>query len=121
MGGSGSPLIEVINKDGQSKVLIRGVVHGCIGACCSKEYPTVFANMADEKIWNFIMKEGLNPTTIYVDKKSDLILEKNKNGLNFNFKVSKKQAIIGGGVGAFVLLLIVGSLIYCGCVNRKRR
>ena len=77
--------------------------------------------MADKKIWNFVIKEALNPTTIYVDKKSDLIPEKNKNELTFKLKVSKKQAIIGGGVGAFVLLLIVGSLIYCGCVNRKRR
>ena len=77
--------------------------------------------MADRKIWNFIMKEGLNPTTIYVDKKSDLIPEKNKNELTFKLKVSKKQAIIGGGIGAFVFLLIVGSLIYCGCVKQKRR
>jgi len=132
-GDSGGPLIEVINKDGQSKALIRGVVYGCIGACCSKEYPTIFANMADKKIWNFIMKEGLNPTTIYVDKESDLICEKNKKKFNFKIdkfgnklclQVSKKQALIGGLVGAFVSVVIVGTLIYCGfrrCVNCFRR
>ena len=93
----------------------------CIGECCSRDYPTVLANLADRKIWNFVIKEALNPTTIYVDKKSDLIPEKNKNELTFKLKVSKKQAIIGGGIGAFVFLLIVGSLIYCGCVKQKRR
>jgi len=130
-GDSGAPLIEIINKDEQSKVLIRGVVHGCLEKCCSKEYPTVFANLADRKIWNFVMEEGLNPTTIFVDKKSDQICE-NKNKKKFNFKidkfgnkiclqVSKKQAYIGGGVGALVFILILGSLIYCCCVKRKRR
>ena len=76
------------------------------------------------------MKEGLNPTTIYVDKKSELICPKNEKKFNFKIdkfgnkiclQVSKKQAIIGGGVGAFVFLLIVGSLIFCFCHKRKKR
>ena len=131
-GDSGAPLIEIINKDGKSKVLIRGVVHGCIGACCSKDYPTVFANLADKKIWNFVMKETSNPKTIYVDKKSDQEWKCEKNKKKFNFKidkfgnkiclqVSKKQAVIGGVAGAVVVLIIVASLIYCRCVRQKRR
>ena len=81
------------------------------------------------------MKEALNPTTIYIDKKSDQEWKCEKNKKKFNFKidkfgnkiclqVSKKQAIIGGLVGAFVSLVIVGTLIYCGfrrCVKPKKR
>ena len=76
------------------------------------------------------MKEALDPTTIYVDKKSELICPKNEKKFNFKIdkfgnkiclQVSKKQAIIGGGVGAFVFLLIVGSLIFCFCHKRKKR
>ena len=79
------------------------------------------------------MKEGQNPTTIYVDKESDLICERNKKKFNFKIdkfgnklclQVSKKQALIGGLVGAFVSVVIVGTLIYCGfrrCVNGNER
>ena len=77
------------------------------------------------------MEEGLKPTTIYVDKKSDQICgKKNKNKFNFKIdkfgnkiclEVSKKHAYIGGGVGAFVFILIVGSLIYCCCIKRRKR
>jgi len=138
-GDSGAPLIEIINKGGQSQVLIRGVVHGCIGGCCSKEYPTVFANLADKKIWNFVMKEGLNPITIYVDKKNAQISDKKKKEkdkskfyfdktikfkgqeINLDLEVKKKHAYIGGGVGVLVFILIVGTVIYCCCIRRKRR
>lgn len=136
-GDSGAPLIEIINKGGQSQVLIRGVVHGCIGGCCSKEFPTIFANLADQKIWNFVMKEGLNPITIYVDKKTAQISDKKKKDkdkfyidktikfkgqkINLDFEVKKKNAYIGVGVGGFVFILIVGTIIFCCWQKRNTR
>ena len=31
-----------------------GVLHGCIGKCCTEKYPSVFVNLADEAIWKFV-------------------------------------------------------------------
>ena len=117
--------------------MIRGVVHGCIGGCCSKEYPTVFANLADKKIWDFVMEEGLKPHTIYVDTKSDLSSDKKEkdkskfyidkvikikgNEIHLDLEVKKKHAMIGGIGGALVLILIIGTIIFCCCRRRRRR
>ena len=35
-----------------------GVLHGCIGKCCTEKYPSVFVNLADEAIWNFVYKNA---------------------------------------------------------------
>ena len=85
------------------------------------------------------MKEGLNPITIYVDKKTAQISDKKKKEkdkskfyfdktikfkgqeINLDLEVKKKHAYIGGGVGAIVFILIVGTVIYCCCIRRKRR
>ena len=34
--------------------IARGVLHGCIGTCCSMRYPSVFTSIDDREIWNFI-------------------------------------------------------------------
>ena len=81
------------------------------------------------------MKEAINPITIYVDKKTSQISDKKKKDkdkfyidktikfkgqeINLDLEVKKKHAYIGG-VGAFVFILIVASVIYC-CIRRKRR
>ena len=77
--------------------MIRGVVHGCIGGCCSKEYPTVFANLADKKIWDFVMEEGLKPHTIYVDTKSDLSSDKKEKDKS-KFYIDKVIKIKGNEI-----------------------
>ena len=35
-----------------------GVLHGCIGKCCTEKYPSVFVNLADEAIWKFVYKNS---------------------------------------------------------------
>ena len=40
-----------------------GVLHGCIGKCCTEKYPSVFVNLADEAIWKFVY----NNAGIFVD------------------------------------------------------
>ena len=35
-----------------------GVLHGCIGKCCTEKYPSVFVNLADEAIWKFVYKNA---------------------------------------------------------------
>ena len=35
-----------------------GVLHGCIGECCSRAYPSVFANLGDDQIMNFIIRNA---------------------------------------------------------------
>jgi hypothetical protein len=55
-----------------------GVVHGCIGACCSIEYPSVFTSLGDSEVLTFVRDFGItmninintstedSNTTIYV-------------------------------------------------------
>ena len=48
----GAPLLDNMNK------IARGVLHGCIGTCCSRRYPSVFTSIDDVEVWNFI--HGVN-------------------------------------------------------------
>ena len=45
-------------------MVARGILHGCIGECCSKEYPSVFANLGDKSIWNFIVGKSFAQTLV---------------------------------------------------------
>ena len=38
--------------------IAHGVLHGCIGDCCSRRYPSVFTSIDDAEVWNFIY--GIN-------------------------------------------------------------
>jgi hypothetical protein len=46
-----------------------GVLHGCIGKCCTEKYPSVFVNLADEAIWNFVYKNAGLPCDGLKDKR----------------------------------------------------
>ena len=46
-------------------MVARGVLHGCIGACCSANYPSVFANLGDKEIWDFVQGKAIK---LNVDK-----------------------------------------------------
>ena len=48
-------------------MVARGILHGCIGECCSKEYPSVFANLGDKSIWNFIVGKSFAQTLVIDD------------------------------------------------------
>ena len=56
LSSSGAPLFDNIKK------VARGVLHGCIGECCSRKYPSIFTRIDDEIVWNFIY--GLNETSL---------------------------------------------------------
>lgn len=47
--------------------MARGVLHGCIGPCCGKDYPSVFANLANEEIRSFIFDNVIGIKTIPID------------------------------------------------------
>jgi len=56
-GDSGTPLFEYIHDKNPPIFVARGVLHGCIvdvDGCCGKDYPPVFGNLYNSKIWNFI-------------------------------------------------------------------
>ena len=38
--------------------IAHGLLHGCIGDCCSRRYPSVFTSIDDAEVWNFIY--GIN-------------------------------------------------------------
>ena len=40
-------------------MVARGVLHGCIGVCCTAKYPSVFANIGDKDIWNFVQEKAI--------------------------------------------------------------
>ena len=56
----GAPLIDNMNK------IARGVLHGCIGTCCSRRYPSVFTRIDDAEVWNFIY--GVNDSSTQPSK-----------------------------------------------------
>ena len=62
---TGTPLIEYISSTRPAVMVARGVLHGCIGACCSANYPSVFANLGDKEIWNFVQGKAIK---INIDK-----------------------------------------------------
>ena len=36
-----------------------GVVHGCLGKCCSIDYPSVFTSLGDEEVLRFLNGVGI--------------------------------------------------------------
>ena len=61
-------MIEYITRVNPPVMVARGILHGCIGECCSKEYPSVFANLGDKSIWNFIVSKSFAQTLVIDDK-----------------------------------------------------
>ena len=49
-------------------MVARGVLHGCIGVCCTAKYPSVFANIGDKDIWNFVQEKAIK---INVDNQNE--------------------------------------------------
>ena len=62
---SGAPLFDNINK------VARGVLHGCIGECCSRKFPSIFTRIDDREVWNFI--HGLDETSSTNSGNKDLL------------------------------------------------
>ena len=93
----GAPLFELIHGE---KFVARGVLHGCIGECCSIDFPSVFANLADKEIWQFLKDQGINITYIEVDKN---VSENLKDIIDFLLKILYTAAAI---IAVLLLLLI---------------
>ena len=60
-------MIEYITRVNPPVMIARGILHGCIGKCCSKEYPSVFANLGEKSIWNFIVGKSFAQTLVIDD------------------------------------------------------
>ena len=65
---TGAPLVDA--TDG----IAIGVLHGCIGKCCTEKYPSVFVNLADEAIWKFVYKNALDFTSCLIKGGEDVSL-----------------------------------------------
>ena len=62
------------------KKIAHGVLHGCIGKCCSRSYPSIFTRIDEEEIWTFIygVPESSTHTYTYGNYilKADLLFKK---------------------------------------------
>ena len=56
-GDSGAPLFGYVQE--KNSLVAYGVVHGCIGACCSIEYPSVFTSLGDSEVLTFVRDFGI--------------------------------------------------------------
>ena len=63
----GTPLFEYFHDRYPPIFVARGILHGCIGFCCGKDYPSVFANLANEEIRSFIFDDVIGIKTVPID------------------------------------------------------
>ena len=99
----GAPLIEYVSSFRPAVMVVRGVLHGCIGVCCSAKYPTVFANIGDIEIWNFVQEKAIK---INVDQK-----EQNQNPIEeitTNKSEKSKKQTINEGNGNNITGIVIG-------------
>ena len=58
-GDSGAPLFGYVQRQNHNLLVAYGVVHGCIGACCSIDYPSVFTSLGDKEVLTFVRDFGI--------------------------------------------------------------
>ena len=58
-GDSGAPLFGYVQGKNHNIRVAYGVVHGCIGACCSIDYPSVFTSLGDREVLTFVRGFGI--------------------------------------------------------------
>ena len=58
-GDSGAPLFGYVQGRNRKLTVAYGVVHGCIGACCSIDYPSVFTSLGDKEVLTFVRDFGI--------------------------------------------------------------
>ena len=69
-----------------------GVVHGCLGKCCSIEYPSIFTSIGNADVLKF-----LNDVGITINVKNIAVKDQNNT-----------PVYIGIGIGMFALLVVIG-------------
>ena len=62
-GDSGAPLFGYVQEKDHKLRVAYGVVHGCIGECCSIEYPSVFTSLGDSEVLTFVKDFGITTIT----------------------------------------------------------
>ena len=94
-------------------MVARGVLHGCIGVCCTAKYPSVFANIGDKDIWNFVQEKAIKINVDHTEKKQNIAdhTEKNKEKIIDEEKSTNVTGIVIGIV-FLILVLIVFLFIY---------
>ena len=65
-GDSGAPLFGYIPGQKRNFRVAYGVVHGCIGTCCSVEYPSVFTSLGEKDVLDFVKGVGIT-TKIHIN------------------------------------------------------
>ena len=82
-----------------------GVLHGCIGECCSRAYPSVFANLGDDEIMDFIISNA-NITT------------KNNEDLTDEDRSFGKETNWDAGLIIGIVFAVVSTVIICFYIFR---
>ena len=86
-----------------------GVLHGCIGECCSRAYPSVFANLGDDQIMNFIIK---NANLTKPTKTNGNLIDADSFGKETNWNAG---LIIG------IIFAVVAIVVICFYILRWKR
>ena len=103
-------MIEYISSTRPPVMVVRGVLHGCIGKCCGKKYPSIFANLGDKEIWNFVQETAIK---IKVDNNNNNFRDPNANQRQDLIKENEKTNITGIVIGIiFATIFALGLSIF---------
>ena len=58
-GDSGAPIFEYLEYQNQQFMVAYGVVHGCLERCCTTDHPTIFTNLGDKEVLDFVKNVGI--------------------------------------------------------------
>ena len=98
-GDSGAALFEFVKGKNHRFMVAYGVVHGCLGKCCSIDYPSVFTSLGDKDVLRF-----LNGVGIAINVANIAIIDKNNTPVY---------------VGIIISLIIISLLMVIGFFYRK--
>ena len=82
-------------------MVVYGVVHGCLGKCCSIDYPSVFTSLGDKDVLRF-----LNGVGIAINVENIAAIDQNNNPVY---------------IGIIISLIIIALLVVIGFFYRKSR
>ena len=99
-------MVEYLEHHSQQFMVAYGVVHGCLKKCCTKDYPTVFTNLGDKEVLDFVRNYG-----IPIDIKS----------MNTKDEELPKVVYIGILIGLSLLLIICVVILLCVRTSRRAR
>ena len=102
-GESGAALFELVKGKNHQFMVAYGVVHGCLGKCCSIEYPSVFTSLGNADVLRF-----LNGVGITINVKHIAVKDQNTDPVVY--------------IGLFIFVIIFALLLVVGFLyNRRKR